>query len=165
MMYLRWLSISIYAIATTLLAMVLTPFVVPFANRKTGLLPWPFHWMETPDVLLPADVRALEHAVLERLDEGHAAFRVDERTRDRVGVGGAQFGDGGAGLGALEARLGEPARGLREAAVEAGEHRADVAADAQERLLGDLLARPLGVGGGPLLAEHEAYRFHYVRLT
>lgn len=55
MMYLRWLLISIYAIVTTLLAMVLTPFVVLFANRKTGRLPWPFHWMETPDVPLPGD--------------------------------------------------------------------------------------------------------------
>lgn len=55
MMYLRWLLISIYAIATTLLAIVLTPFVVFLANRQTGRLPWPFHWMETPDCPLPGD--------------------------------------------------------------------------------------------------------------
>ena len=55
MMYLRWLLISVYALITTLAAMLLTPFVVPFADYKTGRLPWLFRWMETPDVLLPGD--------------------------------------------------------------------------------------------------------------
>ena len=55
MMYLRWLVISIYALITTLVAVVLTPFTVPFASIKTGRMPWLFRWMETPDVLLPGD--------------------------------------------------------------------------------------------------------------
>lgn len=55
MMYLRWILITIYAIATTLLAVLITPIVVPFADIKTGRMPWLFRWMETPDVLLPGD--------------------------------------------------------------------------------------------------------------
>jgi hypothetical protein len=55
MMYLRWLVISVYALITTLAAMLLTPFVVPFASIDLGRMPWLFRWMETPDVLLPGD--------------------------------------------------------------------------------------------------------------
>ncbi len=56
MMYLRWLLITVYAVATTLLAVTLTPVVVLFfADHRTGRLAWPFRWMETPDVLLPGD--------------------------------------------------------------------------------------------------------------
>lgn len=56
MMYVRWLLISLYAVATTLLAVVLTPCVVLFfADPATGRLAHPFRWMETPDCLLPGD--------------------------------------------------------------------------------------------------------------
>lgn len=34
MMYLRWLLITVYAIATTLLAMILTPFAVWFMGKR-----------------------------------------------------------------------------------------------------------------------------------
>lgn len=44
------------ALITTLAAMLLTPFVVPFASIDSGRMPWLFRWMETPDVLLPGDL-------------------------------------------------------------------------------------------------------------
>jgi hypothetical protein len=56
MILIRWLFITLYAIATTLPAMVLTPIVVLlFADPGTGRLARPFRWMETPDCLLPGD--------------------------------------------------------------------------------------------------------------
>lgn len=41
----------------SLAAMVLVPFVVPFADRYTGRLPRAFWWLETPDNRLPGDLK------------------------------------------------------------------------------------------------------------
>lgn len=55
MMYLRWLFVTLFAIATTLLSIPFTPIAVLFADTKNGRLPWIFRWMETPDCALPGD--------------------------------------------------------------------------------------------------------------
>ena len=61
--FLRWLLISVYAIITTIAAMLITPIAVLFADQKTGLLPSIFRWMETPDQLLPGDPGIVGHPV------------------------------------------------------------------------------------------------------
>lgn len=55
MMYLRWLFVTLFAIATTLLSIPLTPIAVLLADTKNGRLSWIFRWMETPDCALPGD--------------------------------------------------------------------------------------------------------------
>ena len=52
-----WSLWSIVMFGAEILAVLLAPFVVPFANRSTGRLPRAFAWMETHDMPLPGDMR------------------------------------------------------------------------------------------------------------
>jgi len=51
-----WLLWSVFLFAAEILAVVLAPFVVPFADKYSGRLPWAFRWMETHDMPLPGDM-------------------------------------------------------------------------------------------------------------
>jgi hypothetical protein len=48
-----WLPIILACKLAELAAIVLAPFVVPFADKYSGRLPRGFRWMETPDDPLP----------------------------------------------------------------------------------------------------------------
>lgn len=53
----RWLIIIALDLAASFAALLLAPFVVPFADKYSGRLPRAFAWMETPDNRLPGDLR------------------------------------------------------------------------------------------------------------
>lgn len=52
-----WLPIILLDLLGSVAAMLLAPVVVKFADKYTGRLPKGFAWMETPDNLLPGDLR------------------------------------------------------------------------------------------------------------
>lgn len=64
-MVLRWALISIFLVCAEIVALLITPFVVLFANRDTGRLPPAFWWMETVTSVLPGP-RNITGGILDR---------------------------------------------------------------------------------------------------
>lgn len=54
--FLAWVGYSVLCFSASMLAVILAPFVVPFADKYSGTLPKGFRWMETFDQPLPGDM-------------------------------------------------------------------------------------------------------------